>query len=466
MLLVISYFALFHHLDRLPMHLWDESSYALNAQAMLENGNFIELYLLDKPDLYNSKPPFAIWCMAFGIHFFGFTEIGVRIASASFALLTILLLFGLGLKLFKNGLYALAMPLVLLSSLGYVNEHIARTGDTDSILAFWITAQCVCFYVYTLSNSNKRNWYLLSSAVCIVMGCLTKGMAGLTALPGIITWLFISKSQKHFFSSWAFYTGVVLFMVMIGGYYFIRNWLTPGYLDAVMNFEVGGRLLQQEFLNPEYRPFYYFYQSMVADGRLSTWIFILPVSVGYILYAAKSETQQLGTFLIVALLGVSFSLAFSSTKLFWYDAPLYPLIAGVIGVSIVLLLEQTHPHLFWLFLAIFSWPYYLVIANNMNRQSASNFAIFFKSLRAEKYTNDTIYIINADPNFPLHFYQKQDKLNGNYSMVVHPMDSILQPGVNILIEKHAREVDMKQKFVLETIETFKECSYAKIRQKK
>ncbi len=135
-LLILCYFSLFHQLAKQPINMWDEASYSLNAQEMIERGNPIEVYLLGKPDLYNSKPPLAIWCMAGCIKILGFNELGVRMASAIFALLTALLLWIIGIRIVKNNWIALTLPLVLISSFGYVGWHTARTGDTDAALAF------------------------------------------------------------------------------------------------------------------------------------------------------------------------------------------------------------------------------------------------------------------------------------------------------------------------------------------
>jgi 4-amino-4-deoxy-L-arabinose transferase-like glycosyltransferase len=341
LVLAISYLSFFNRLGVEPMHLWDESSYALNAQEMLESGNPIEVKMFRTDDLYNTKPPFAIWAMTISVKFFGFNELGVRMASAVFAFLSCMVLFGLGLKIFKNGWSALALPLVLASSYGFVGEHIARTGDTDCILAFWILLQSVLLLGYTNSTTAKQaNMYLILTGIAFSMGCLTKGIAGLTALPGMFAWVLYSRKLKSLFQAPGFYIAIILFIVLVPGYYVLRNHLTPGYWNTMWHFEVGGRLAQQEFLNPEPRPFYYFYKMMVAEDRLFQWIFILPLSVGVIVWSKPSRERTTGLALLFMLVGVSFSLGVSQTKLFWYDAPLYPLIAAVIGISFGLLVHQ------------------------------------------------------------------------------------------------------------------------------
>ena len=122
LLLIISYFSLFHKLDSAPFYMWDESWYALNAQEMLENGKYLEVYLLGKRDLGNSKPPFALWCMLPFIKLFGFNELGVRLASAIFALLSTVLLYMVGLRVLKD---ALAIPYVVLAY--YTKKNLSNS---------------------------------------------------------------------------------------------------------------------------------------------------------------------------------------------------------------------------------------------------------------------------------------------------------------------------------------------------
>jgi 4-amino-4-deoxy-L-arabinose transferase-like glycosyltransferase len=462
-LLVVSWFSFLNHLGYEPMHLWDESSYALNAQEMIENGNPIEISLFGKPDFYNSKPPFAIWCMALSMKVFGFNETAVRLPSAMFGVLTVFLLFWIGYKTVKDEWLALCAPLVMVSSTGFIGEHIARTGDTDAILACWILAQCCFFFLYTLSSAKRdQQRYLLLTVMAIILGCLTKGIAGLVALPGIFAWAIYQRKLKHLFMDKTFYLGLFVFVVCVPGYYFLRNILNPGYLDAVFNFEVGGRLAQQQYLNPEYRPFYFYYQSMLDDGRLVGWIFALPAAVIYILLSPKSTTRQLGLFWVFVLAGVSFSLGCSKTKLFWYDAPLYPFIAGVIGMAAVLVYENKKRIFVVTFIAAFTIPYATIVKRNIYPGESSHFRSFFNMLRQSEHGSDSIYIINADANFPLHFYVKQDEMNGYYSKLVHPDDSTLKPGDRLLTEKYARRVDIHNRFLLDTLQSFYECNYYKI----
>jgi 4-amino-4-deoxy-L-arabinose transferase-like glycosyltransferase len=467
LLFVISYLSLFHKIDSAPFYMWDESWYALNAQEMLENGKFLEVFLLGKPDLGNSKPPFALWSMIPFIKLFGFNELGVRLASAIFALLSAILLYLIGLKTIRNKWYALALPLVLLSSTGFVNQHIARSGDTDSILAFFILAQSVAFYAYTTRlHQPHAQWYLVATALLLSFGCLTKGIAGLLVLPGLVAWAFYTRTFSYIIKGWGFYVGLILFTILVPGYYWYRNILTPGYIDAVLKFELGGRLEQQTYLNENKLPFYYYFQAFITENRLINWVYVLPIGIVYIFKSNLGAARNLGIFMVFALGGISTLLALSSTKLYWYDASLYPIIACIIGLASALFIQQTKPTYVLLFIVLFLPAYQSIIKNNVYTNMHTSLGNILNEIRNGEHKNDSIYILHSDVTFIVNCYAKKDELKGFSNIVTNHEDPNLTVGKYILTTKKERDVDVNNLFILETITRKEDCAYYKIIAKK
>lgn len=466
--LLLSYFSLFHLLQRHPMYWWDESSYALNAQEMIERGNPIEVYLLGQPDLYNSKPPFAIWCMASCIKVFGFNELGARMASAIFALLTAALLWILGIKITHNRWLALIFPAILFSSIGYTGWHIARTGDTDSILVFWIFLQSIFIFSYTNTDSAKKETlYLALFGLAFSFGCLTKGIAGITAIPGIVAWIIYKGKIKSILLNKGFYIALFSFLLLVIGYYWLRSSLTPGYFQAVMENEIGGRLQRQDFLNQKTLPFYFYFESMITQERFFIWIFILPISIIYILISKHSMTKQVGLFFIFIFFSISGLLAISKTKLEWYDAPLYPVMSIIIGVSFIILITEKSKKFIILFICCMGWPFFKVVANNSSSFSGSAIGNFMRLIRKKGHSKDTVHIINSNPNFfVVYFYAKKDSLLGYSNKVVLADDASLSAGDYILTQQYERDVDVHKIFNLEPILHYKECNYYRIINKK
>ncbi|MES2780733.1 MAG: phospholipid carrier-dependent glycosyltransferase [Bacteroidota bacterium] len=468
-LLVLSYLSFFHHLGYQHMNLWDESSYGLNALEMVQRGNPVELYLLGEPDLYNTKPPFAIWCMSMAIEFFGFTEKGVRFASAFFGLLTALLLWITSYRLTAKPWVSLLMPMILLSSTGFVGEHITRTGDTDGILAFWIFGYALCFYTYTqqTEQARKRQW-LLAFFLTASFACLTKGIAGFTALPGIVVWAVWQKQMKELLSTKWFYIGISLFLLLVPGYYVLRNQLTPGYIDTVLHYEFLGRIERQEFLNPEPRGFWFYYNQFFNHERLVVWSWLLIPSCLWIVFAEKSRLRTFCLFLLLILTSVSVLVGISSTKLFWYDAPLYPIIAGVIGGAVLLLTQQVKPIYNWVigiaFVGLFAYPFAIIAQRNHNPLQTQHAREAIRSVRNDLQFKDTLFIVSSDVNFSFQFYFKQDSLlYGHIGRVIPMNDTHLKTGVCFMTCKYAREADMNNIFILDTLYYQYDCAFFRIK---
>ncbi len=377
-----------------------------------------------------------------------------------------LILWIVGIKVMRNYWTALTLPLVLLSSYGYVGWHIARTADTDSALAFWILLQCVLLFGYTTTDLPKKaNRYLLLAGLAFSFGCLTKGIAGLTALPGMMAWLIYTRKFKETFQKKEFYIGLLSFIVLVIGYYWLRNKLTPGYFDAVWEFEIGGRLGRQEFLNQKTLPFYFYFDYMITQDRFFGWIFVLPLSIIYILTRPADRLKHTALFFIFIFVGISILLGLSRTKLEWYDAPLYSLMAAIIGISFCMLFKHKGNKFALLFICIFSWPYYKIMIANQDFEGTP-LRDFLQQIRHSGHEKDSIHIINSDPNFTIHFYSKKDCVDGYYSDVVTAYEKPFTVGSYVLTEKEARDYEVNQAYVLQPVLYYKHCVYYRVLGKK
>lgn len=465
-ILLTSYCAIFLHLDSISMRMWDESSYALNAQEMIENKDYIVVRAYGAPDLYNSKPPFAIWSMTVGIRLFGFNELGARFASAMFSFATVLLLYFLGKHVLKNRLLSLVMPLVLISSSGYMGDHIARTGDTDSIIAFWSCFAALCFYGFTTSASRRQQgWYLLFTALGVSFACLTKGIAGLLILPGLFAWAVYSKKLKALFTHPVFYAGVLLFIVLVPGYYYLRELKAPGYIQAVLDNEIGGRLERQGFLNPEPLPFFHYLIGFGTHKRYWFWAIVLPLALFTMFIKKAHPGKQALMFFGIVFSGTLLMLSLSSTKLDWYDSQLYPLMAGGIGCAFYVFADYSPkitPKKVWiLYSLVFISSFVFIVHRNLRRKEDSHLPVIINKIRAEG-VNDTLNLISSDYFFPPLFYMKQDQMKGFASRQVNHESPLLQKGSHIITYKTERDVDVNNRFILDTLLSFEECRYYRI----
>lgn len=327
LLLVIISIPIFSHLDELPLQLWDESRLAMSAYEMSQSGNLLIPTFLRSPDMWSLKPPFMIWCMALSVKAFGVNELALRLPAALAAVATCLLLFFFINRVTKTPRHAFLSCLVLVTSLGYVRLHGIRTADYDSMLALFTTAYFVMYYLYL---STDRSKYLYYCFIALLFATMTKGIAALLLLPGLFVYTLYARKIKTVLTNKHFYIGTLMFLIPVFAYYFIREQYNPGYLKAVSENELFGRYTNviEEHPGP-----WYFYLDFMYQFTFRYWLIPLGASVILVFFANDKEKPLLYYTGITAFLFMAVISA-SKTKLLWYDVPIYPLLAIVVGAFI------------------------------------------------------------------------------------------------------------------------------------
>ena len=188
LMMVIIALPIFAHLDTLPIQLWDESRLANNAYEMSRSGDFIVTTYNSQPDMWNTKPPLMIWLMVLSMKVLGYTELAVRLPSALAAVATFCLWFWMIGKKMQQPVLALLGSIVLVTSEGYLDLHAVRTGDYDALLAMCISGY-VIFYFLFLKEGITR--YLLIFFFFVTAAVMTKGIAGLMMLTGLLIYKII-----------------------------------------------------------------------------------------------------------------------------------------------------------------------------------------------------------------------------------------------------------------------------------
>lgn len=326
LLSLLLYFSLFGFLDTLPLRTWDESRLAINAQEMLKNNNFIVTHFEGIPDLWNTKPPLLIWLQVFFMKIIGVSELSVRLPSAFAALFTVLLLMFFFKHYLKNSSFGFIVVLVLISSQGYIELHGSRTGDYDTLLTFFMTLSALLFFAYCHTKKNK---YLLLFFLFTSLSVLTKSVSGLLFLPALFLYAVFQKKIVSLLKNKYTYIGLLLFIFLVGGYYFLREYMASGYIKAVQANELFGRYLQT--VEGHKHPFLY-YSDNIIENRFHLWyLFLLPgIAVG--LFSKEKKIRQITQFSSIVILTFFLIISLGETKLFWYDLPMYPFFAILVGV--------------------------------------------------------------------------------------------------------------------------------------
>lgn len=79
---------------------WDEINFAEAAREMLVTGDYLLVRIDFEP--FHEKPPFFIWLQALSMQIFGINEFGARLPNAVIGIISLLVIFSIGRKIFDH----------------------------------------------------------------------------------------------------------------------------------------------------------------------------------------------------------------------------------------------------------------------------------------------------------------------------------------------------------------------------
>lgn len=440
-LLVLLYFSAFWKLDSWPIIQWDESRFAINAFEMAENGKILTPYYEGEPDFWNSKPPLTAFSQAFWMRVRGAKELAVRLPSAIAAVCTVFLLLFFLRTITESKLSAMLAAFALLACPGYWGIHIARTGDADALLVWWQMVYLLALFGYLFSGRRRYLWFF---AIGLLLAGMTKGVAAYLPLPAAGVFLLLSREGSNALRDYRLYLAGGSALALFALYYLLREYLTPGYIDTVAFNEWGGRLLREEGSGQAVSRNWGYYFQNLSSHRLFPLVYCLPVAAILALVAEKRITRLLTLYVLLLTGGLLFILSFSQTKHPWYDAPLYPLFAIIIGVGSCAFFERLKRSVgragativsLLIGLSLFVYPYFRILQQNNGFDKIQPYeaeGLILKDI--DRYISDTDSLWVVKPvSHVFHwdqilFYQKAwEKRGGPFIRPVQKVTT-LKPG--------------------------------------
>lgn len=333
-LAILAYFSIFHHLGVPPIVMWDESIYANNAIEMYFNGNFLVKYYDGKPEMWATEPPLMCWLSVVFLKIIGLNETAIRLPSALSAIVIIIGYLVFFKRYFNNWSIGIISALLLMSDTAFIGNHIVRTGDLDALLSMFLFFSFIHFFKY-INQEDKNNKNLLYSTIFIILAVYTKSVAGLFFLPAFFIYTLYRKKLKFVFTSKMLYYSIGLFLLIVGLYYILREYQTPGYLNSAWNNEIASRYTK---VSDGHSGPFLFYINLFFNGYFTPWIFILPLSLLVIFFTRENIRSYLiySWFIMVIFLLI---ISFSKTKMYWYAAPFYPIAFTCVAIILYCFLE-------------------------------------------------------------------------------------------------------------------------------
>src|SRR5690606_21328778 len=144
------------------------------------------------------------------------------------------------------------------------------------------------------------------------------------------------RRLKMVLTSKHFYIGCIILIVPVAAYYLYRQSLDPGYFDAVIEMDLGGRYLKPLSI-PRRGDFYI---DFLIKGWAIPWFAVGMACIAAGLSAKLPVLRRATLYTVLVTACFIAVLSVSATKFSWYLLPAYPLLSLLAGICIyVVLLE-------------------------------------------------------------------------------------------------------------------------------
>ena len=324
-LLVVFGFAYFFMLGHLPLIEPDEGRYAEIPREMLLRGDFVTPYLNFVK--YFEKPPLHYWLNAMAMGIFGENEFSARFPGVLMGLLTILLAYHVGRRLFgrRAGLFA---ALILGTATGFLVQ--ARLNITDMTLTCTLSAALAFFAVASREGEERKGFYYHASYAAAGLAVLAKGLIGIV-FPGAIVFLYLLLSRRwRLLREMRLATGILLFLAVTAPWFLLVSLRNPEFAWFFFVHEHFERYLTK--VHGRFQPFWFFIP--VLAGTMLPWSFFVPVALRGGWRDRQSRDGNARLYLAIWAVFIFLFFSKSDSKLVPYILPVFPALAILMGQAL------------------------------------------------------------------------------------------------------------------------------------
>lgn len=312
-------------IGKYPLSAPDGARYSEIPREMLVTGDFITPHL--DGIKYFEKPPLFYWMQAVSLKVFGINEFAANFANTLMALLTCLLVYLSGRKLFSRQTGFIASLILASSILFYAMSQLITL---DMTLTFFLSACLFSFIAATKEPFGiKRDCLLWSMYIFAGLAVMTKGLIGIIFPIGIIFFYLLLFNEWRNLKTYKIFSGSILFLIITLPWHILVQVKNPEFFHFYF--------IEQHFLRffTHYagrgQPWWFFIAVLFIG--FFPWIFFLPQTILYNFpkkFLKFPEYKQTIFFLIwIILIFVFYSI--SSSKLIPYILPIMPPLAILTG---------------------------------------------------------------------------------------------------------------------------------------
>lgn len=373
----------------------------MSSYEMSENNNFLVVHYGGAPDMWSTKPPLTNWAQVFFIKTLGLNILSVRLPSAIAGLFICALLWLFCVKYLKNHWLGFVSVLVLVTSRGFINNHVTRTADYDAMLVLFTFASSIAYYFFIDTQNYK---YLRWFFILLALGVITKSVAGLFMLPGLLVFTLFRYKSLVFFKNKKTYLYALYFIIPVLIIYLGRELLNPGYLKAAWHWDIAGRYNEQ--LTGD-KPYFGYYLHLMKTEHYFHWFWISAAGIVLGLFSKNNIIKNATLFITCTALGFLVVVSSANTQMLWYNVPVYPFAAMLAAIAVYWVVDVLQELVQNLSFNIV--PYVLVVGLLVAPYKNS-----FNHVSPPKLQHDWEYEAQALNFYLMDAYKTGKNLNGYY----------------------------------------------------
>ncbi|GFO55901.1 glycosyl transferase [Geomonas sp. Red276] len=310
----------FQFLGRLPLIDPDEGRYIEIPREMLVRGDFVTPILNHVK--YFEKPPLHYWLNVISLKIFGESELAARVPGTLCGLLTVLLTYWVGRRLFsrRSGLLA---AIILGTSVGFVIQ--SRINFTDMTLTFCLTGAFIFFMLAAREGYPRQGLHYYLFYAFMGLAVLAKGLIGIV-LPGAVIFMYMLLTRRwRLLKEMRIPTGTIVFLAVCAPWFVLVSLRNPEFAHFFFIHEHFERFLTK--VHHRYQPLWFFVPVLL--GTMLPWSLFIPAALKSGWRERKSDPEKLFLFLWAVIIFAFFSK--SNSKLIPYILPVFPPLALLIG---------------------------------------------------------------------------------------------------------------------------------------
>ena len=333
-LFIVFGFAFFQFLGRGPLIEPDEGRYAEIPREMLELGDFITPYL--NYVKYFEKPPLHYWLNVLSFRIFGMNEFAARFPGALMGLLTVILTYHVGRRLFgrREGLLA---AIILGTSIGFMGG--ARIDITDMTLTCTLSAALAFFIVAARKGENRKGIYYYLFYLCSALAVLAKGLIGIV-FPGAIIFLYLLSTRNwRILKEMRLLSGISLFLIVCAPWFILVTLKNPEFPRFFFIREHFERFTTT--VHHRNKGIWFFVPVLLVS--MLPWSLLIPGALRGVWRERHSSVGEARIFLFIWASFIFIFFSLSSSQLEPYILPILPALALLMGSAYARFSETVSP---------------------------------------------------------------------------------------------------------------------------